>query len=68
MTVYNHKPDLEKDVTKRNDGKGTDEGNDTDYAVGDTVKYTLTIYVPENVAKLKTFKVVDTMNKGSAYA
>ena len=63
MTVYNHKPDLEKDVTKRNDGKGTDEGNDTDYAVGDTVKYTLTIYVPENVAKLKTFKVVDTMNK-----
>lgn len=63
MTVYNHKPDLEKDVTKRNDGKGTDKGNDTDYAVGDTVKYTLTIYVPENVAKLKTFKVVDTMNK-----
>lgn len=63
MTVYNHKPDLEKDVTKRNDGKGTDEGNDTDYAVGDTVKYTLTIYVPENVAKLRTFKVVDTMNK-----
>lgn len=63
MTVYNHKPDLKKDVTKRNDGKGTDEGNDTDYAVGDTVKYTLTIYVPENVAKLKTFKVVDTMNK-----
>lgn len=63
MTVYNHKPDLEKDVTKRNDGKGTDEGNDTDYAVGDTVEYTLTIYVPENVAKLKTFKVVDTMKK-----
>lgn len=63
MTVYNHKPDLEKDVTKRNEGKGTDEGNDTDYAVGDTVKYTLTIYVPENVEKLKTFKVVDTMNK-----
>lgn len=63
MTVYNHKPDLKKDVTKRNDGKGTDEGNDTDYAVGDTVEYTLTIYVPENVAKLKTFKVVDTMNK-----
>lgn len=63
MTVYNHKPDLEKDVTKRNDGKGTDEGNDTDYAVDDTVEYTLTIYVPENVAKLKTFKVVDTMNK-----
>ena len=63
MTAYNHKPDLKKDVTKRNDGKGTDEGNDTDYAVGDTVKYTLTIYVPENVAKLKTFKVVDTMNK-----
>ena len=63
MTVYNHKPDLDKDVTKRNDGKGTDDGNDTDYAVGDTVEYTLTIYVPENVAKLKTFKVVDTMNK-----
>ncbi len=63
MTVYNHKPDLEKDVTQRDTTKGSDTGNDTDYAVGDTVKYTLTIYVPENVAKLITFKVVDTMNK-----
>lgn len=63
MTVYNHKPDLEKDVTQRDTTKGSDTGNNTDYAVGDTVKYTLTIYVPENVAKLKTFKVVDTMNK-----
>lgn len=63
MTVYNHKPDLEKDVAQRDTTKGSDTGNDTDYAVGDTVKYTLTIYVPENVAKLKTFKVVDTMNK-----
>lgn len=63
MTVYNHKPDLEKDVTQRDTTKGSDTGNDTDYAVGDTVKYTLTIYVPENVAKLETFKVVDTMNK-----
>ena len=63
MTVYNHKPDLEKDVTQRDTTKGSDTGNDTDHAVGDTVKYTLTIYVPENVAKLKTFKVVDTMNK-----
>lgn len=63
MTVYNHKPDLEKDVKQRDITKGSDAGNDTDYAVGDTVEYTLTIYVPENVAKLKTFKVVDTMNK-----
>lgn len=63
MTVYNHKPDLEKDVTQRDTTKGSDTGNDTDYAVGDTVEYTLTICVPENVAKLNTFKVVDTMNK-----
>jgi len=63
MTVYNHKPDLEKDVKQRDITKGSDAGNDTDYAVGDTVEYTLTIYVPENVAKLRTFKVVDTMNK-----
>lgn len=63
MTVYNHKPDLEKDVKQRDITKGSDAGNDTDYAVGDTVEYTLTIYVPKNVAKLKTFKVVDTMNK-----
>lgn len=63
MTVYNHKPDLEKDVTQRDTTKGSDTGNDTDYAVGDNVEYTLTIYVPENVAKLNTFKVVDTMNK-----
>lgn len=63
MTVYNHKPDLVKDVVQRDTTKGSDAGNDTDYAVGDTVEYTLTIYVPENVAKLQTFKVVDTMNK-----
>lgn len=63
MTVYNHKPDLVKDVAQRDTTKGSDAGNDTDYAVDDTVEYTLTIYVPENVAKLKTFKVVDTMNK-----
>lgn len=69
LTVYNYKPDVEKTVTKR-DGNNTvtDNGktvgnHEADYSVGDKVPYTLTIKVPENVAKLHTFKVVDTTLK-----
>ena len=69
LTVYNYKPDVEKTVTKR-DGSNTvtDNGktvgnHEADYSVGDKVPYTLTIKVPENVAKLHTFKVVDTTLK-----
>lgn len=62
VKVVNYKPDFKKEVTKR--GKTTTSAdNDADYAIGDEVPYTLTINVPENIAKLNTFKVTDTMDK-----
>lgn len=66
LTVYDYKPDVEKTVTKR-DGNNTvtDNGktvgnHEADYGVGDKVTYTLTIDVPANIAKLRTFTVTDT--------
>lgn len=66
LTVYNYKPDVKKTVTKR-DGNNTvtDNGktvgnHEADYGVGDKVTYTLTIDVPANIAKLRTFTVTDT--------
>ena len=62
VKVVNYKPDFKKEVTKR--GKTTaSANNDADYAIDDEVPYTLTINVPENIAKLNTFKVTDTMDK-----
>lgn len=58
VSVTNEKPDLDKKVADR---KGDTTNNDADYAIGDTVPYTLTIYVPANIAKMATFKVVDTV-------
>ncbi len=53
VKVKNYKPDFEKEIT----------GNkDADYGIGDDVPYTLTVNVPENVAKLRTFTVSDEMN------
>lgn len=67
LTVYNYKPDVEKTVTKRDgsstvtNADGTTVGNhEADYGVGDKVTYTLTIDVPANIAKLRTFTVTDT--------
>lgn len=67
LTVYNYKPDVEKTVTKRDGSStvtntdGTTVGNhEADYGVGDKVTYTLTIDVPANITKLKTFTVTDT--------
>lgn len=53
VKVKNYKPDFKKEIT----GK-----KDADYGFGDDVPYTLTVNVPENVAKLKTFTVSDEMN------
>lgn len=53
VKVKNYKPDFKKGIT----GK-----KDADYGIGDDVPYTLTVNVPENVAKLKTFTVSDEMN------
>lgn len=53
VKVKNYKPDFEKEI----------KGNkDADYGIGDDVPYTLTVNVPENVAKLRTFTVSDEMN------
>lgn len=54
VKVKNYKPDFKKEIT----GK-----KDADYGIGDDVPYTLTVNVPENVAKLKTFTVSDEMNR-----
>lgn len=53
VKVKNYKPDFKKEIT----GK-----KDADYGIGDDVPYTLTVNVPENVKKLKTFTVSDEMN------
>lgn len=57
ITVINHKPDLEKQVQN---GETFKEA--ADYSAGDMVPYQITIKVPENIAKLKTFTVTDTPN------
>lgn len=62
LTVYNYKPEFEKTVEPRTGTSSTDE-HQADYGIGDKVPYILTIKVPENVAKLHTFKVVDTTLK-----
>ena len=53
VKVKNYKPDFKKEI------KGH---KDADYGIGDDVPYTLTVNVPENVAKLRTFTVSDEMN------
>lgn len=64
ITITNYKPEFEKTVEPRT-GTGTTstDKHQADYGIGDKVPYTLTIKVPENVAKLHTFKVVDTTLK-----
>lgn len=62
LTVYNYKPEFEKTVESRTGTSSTDK-HQADYGIGDKVPYILTIKVPENVAKLNTFKVVDTTLK-----
>ena len=53
VKVKNYKPDFKKEIKDK---------KNADYGIGDDVPYTLTVYVPENVAKLKTFTVSDEMD------
>ena len=53
VKVKNYKPDFKKEIKDK---------KDADYGIGDDVPYTLTVNVPENVAKLNTFTVSDEMN------
>lgn len=57
ITIVNHKPNVEKDVKDRTDGAW---GKDSDYSVGDTIPYRVTVDVPENITELKTFTLTDT--------
>ena len=60
VKVINERPDLEKNITKRDNS--TSATHDADYGIGDKVPYTLTIKVPNTIEKLNTFKVTDTVN------
>ena len=56
ISVVNDSPDLNKKVIDK-------DGNTvsfTDYSVGDLVPYKITVTVPQNITRLKTFTVVDT--------
>ena len=69
LTINNYRPDLDKAVTNRNgestvtkDGQ-TEINREANYGIGDSVPYTLTVKVPQNITKLQTFKVTDTTKK-----
>ena len=61
LEVINYKPDLNKTVKDRQ-GKPS-ATYDADYAIGDKVPFVLTVKVPENIARLKTFAVTDKTDK-----
>lgn len=54
IPVENDRPDMTKEVKK-----DTDWEDNAQYGVGDTVSYKITIEIPKNIAKLKTFTVTD---------
>lgn len=58
IIVNNEKPDMTKQVQKRDDANPW--GQDADYSVGDMVPYKITIDVPSNITKLKEFTLTDT--------
>lgn len=57
IEVTNERPDLTKEVQKKNGGTW---GRDADYSIGDEIPYKITVNVPNNITKLKTFAVTDT--------
>ena len=58
VEVNNEKPDLDKTVKNAAGNYGTD----ADYSVDDMVEWKVSVTVPSNVDKLKTFKITDTMS------
>ena len=62
LTIYNYKPDLNKEVLKRGgvENNTGDWVEATDYKAGATIPYKVTVTVPANITKLGTFKVTDT--------
>ena len=60
ITVTNEKPDMKKEVKRRDQKDGQDDWqHDADYSVGDMVPYRITIDVPSNIAQLKEFTLQD---------
>lgn len=57
IKITNERPDLTKEVQKKNGGTW---GRDADYSIGDEIPYKITVNVPNNITKLKTFTVTDT--------
>ena len=57
ITVYNYRPDIDKQVKDRGTGNWVEA---SDYSVGDEVPYKITVTVPKNIEKMQTFKVTDT--------
>lgn len=57
ITVTNERPDLKKEVKKK---IGDVWGRTADYSIGDEIPYRITVNVPRNIEKLKTFTVTDT--------
>ena len=58
IPVINDSPDVEKSVIDKENSPKTG----ADYSVGDSVPYQITVTVPMNITKLKTFTVSDTPN------
>ena len=57
IKITNERPDLKKEVQKKNNGPW---GRDADYSIEDEIPYKITVNVPNNITKLKTFTVTDT--------
>ena len=57
IEVKNEQPDMTKEVQDRTDKTW---GQDSDYNVGDTIPYKVTIDVPKNITSLKKFVLTDT--------
>lgn len=55
--AINERPDLTKEVKKKTDDVWD---RTADYSVGDVIPYKITVDVPNNITKLKTFTVTDT--------
>lgn len=65
INITNERPDLEKNIVKRN---GTPSANhDADYGIGDNVPYTLTVKVPDTIAFLNVFKITDEVKAAELY-
>lgn len=59
IKITNERPDLTKEVKKKNITP-EEWGRTADYSIGDKIPYKITVNVPNNITKLKTFTVTDT--------